>query len=253
MQFANISTRLSVGTGDNVLIGGFIVTGSNAKRVYIRGLGEASLSVKNSLPDTLLELHDSGGTLLAENDDWENSPNKDAISATGIPPQGTLESAILTTLKPGEYTTILKGVENQTGIGLVEIYDLDRTVDSKLANISTRGFVQTGDNVMIGGFIILGTESANTIIRAIGPSLPVIGALADPTLELHDGNGATIASNDNWRSDQEDEISATGLAPINDAESAILTTLPPGPYTAILRGNSNTTGIALVEAYQLGD
>ena len=137
----------------------------------------------------------------------------------------------------------MRGVNNTTGIGLVEVYDLDRTVDSKLANISTRGLVQTGDNVMIGGFIVLGTDSQKVIVRAIGPSLPLAGKLADPTLDLYDGNGVLLASNDNWRDTQEAEIIATTIPPTNDAESAIVQTLAPVPlYTAIVRGKNGTTG-----------
>jgi hypothetical protein len=149
------------------------------------------------------------------------------------------------------YTAIVRGVNNGTGIGVVEVYDLDRTVDSKLANISTRGFVQTGDNVLIGGLIVLGQDPIRVIVRAIGPSLAVPGVLADPTLELHDGSGALIASNDNWRSDQEAEIIATGIPPSNDMESAIVRNLTPGNYTAIVRGVNSTTGVAVVEAYNL--
>jgi hypothetical protein len=241
---------LDVGTGDNALIGGFIITGTKPKKVYIRGLGY-SLSVQGTLPDPLLELHDGSGRLIEQNDNWGNSPEKDAILATNIYPASPLESAIMTVLNPGAYTAILKDAGGKTGIGSVEIYDLDRTVDSKLANISTRGFVQTGDNVMIGGVIVLGTDSARLIIRAIGPSLPLPGALRDPNLELHDGNGAVIGYNDNWRTDHEAEIIATTVPPMNDAESAIVETLVPGNYTAIVRGNQGATGIALVEAYQL--
>jgi hypothetical protein len=155
------------------------------------------------------------------------------------------------TLTPGSYTAIVQGANSQTGIALVEAYDLDRTVDSKLANISTRGLVQTGDNVLIGGFIVLGDSPASALLRATGPSLPLPGALADPTLELHDSNGTIITSNDNWRSDQEAEIAATGLAPASDAESAIVATLAAGSYTAIVRGSNSTTGIGLIEVYQL--
>src|SRR5206468_1044572 len=143
------------------------------------------------------------------------------------------------------------GVNDGTGVGLVEAYDLDQTADSKLSNISTRGLVQTGDNVLIGGVIVLGQDPLRVIVRAIGPSLPVPEPLDDPTLELHDGNGALIASNDNWRSDQEAEIIATGIPPTNDMESAIVRNLPPGAYTAIVRGTNNTTGVALVEVYSL--
>ena len=151
------------------------------------------------------------------------------------------------------YTAIVRGLDNGTGIGVVEAYDLDRTVNSKLANISTRGLVQTGDDVLIGGLIVLGQNPLRVIVRAIGPSLPLSGALADPTLNLHDGNGTLVASNNNWREDpaQESEIIATGIPPSNDLESAIVRNLTPGNYTAIVRGVNNTTGIAVVEAYGL--
>ena len=172
---------------------------------------------------------------------------------TTIAPTNDKEAAILTALDPGAYTAIVRGVGGTTGVGPVEAYDLDSTVDSKLANISTRGLVQTGDNVMIGGFIVTGATPTNTLIRALGPSLPVMGALADPTLELHDGNGAVIATNDNWKDTQQAAIEATTIPPTNDAESAIVQTLAPGAYTAIVRGKNNTTGVALVEAYQLGN
>jgi len=145
----------------------------------------------------------------------------------------------------------VRGVNNETGIALVEAYDLDRTTDAKLANISTRGLVQTGDDVMIGGFIVLGSQNERVIVRAIGPSLPVTGKLADPVLELHNSDGFLFASNDNWRDTQEDEIILTGIPPTNDAESAIVATLTPGSYTAIVRGVANTEGVALVEAYGL--
>ena len=173
--------------------------------------------------------------------------------ATGIPPSNDLESAIVATLPANNsaYTAIMRGANNGTGVGLVEAYDLDRTVNSKLANISTRGFVQTGDNVLIGGLIVVGQNPLRIIVRAIGPSLSLTGKLANPTLELRDGNGALIRSNDNWRSDQEGEIIATGIPPTNDLESAIVENLAPGNYTAILRGLNGTTGIALVEGYAL--
>ena len=167
-----------------------------------------------------------------------------------MPPSSNLESAVLVSLDPGAYTVILSGAGGGTGVGLVEAYDLDRTAGSKLANISSRGFVETGDNVMIGGLIVLGPDSQKVIVRAIGPSLPVAGKLVDPTLELHNGDGSILASNDNWRSTQEDEIIATGIPPTNDAESAIVTTLDPGSYTAIVRGAVDD-GSRLVEVYGL--
>jgi predicted outer membrane repeat protein len=247
---ANISTRLLVQTGDNVLIGGFIVTGTHSKEVLLRAIGP-SLPLEGNLANPFLELHDSTGATIATNEDWQTNSNQQAIIDTGIPPSNPLESALLMTLNPGAYTAIVTGANNETGIGLVEAYDLDRTTDSKLANISTRGFVQAGDNVMIGGFIVLGSKDQDVLIRAIGPSLPVNNALADPVLELHDSNGATLAVNDNWRDTQETEIAATGIPPTDAVESAILATLSPGAYTAIVRGAGDTTGIALVESYGL--
>lgn len=250
VNLGNISTRLNVGTGDNVLIGGFIVVGSEPKKVIVRGIGP-SLPVTGALADPFLELHDSTGATIASNDNWVDSPDKQAIIASTVPPTNDKEPAIITTLDPGAYTAIVRGVNNSTGVALVEVYDLDATTDAKLANISTRGFVETGDNVMIGGLILLGDTARDVIVRAIGPSLPVPGAIADPFLELHDSNGDLIGSNDNWRSDQEAEIIASGVPPSSDKESAIVATLDPSAYTAIVRGANNTTGVALVEVYDL--
>jgi hypothetical protein len=248
--FGNISTRLKIETGDNVLIGGFIITGSQAKKVMVRAIGP-SLPLAGVLANPTLELHGGAGALISSNDNWMDAPNKQEIIDSTIPPTNDLESAILMSLDPGLYTAIVSGVNDTTGIALVEVYDLDPGVDSILANISTRGLVQTGDDVMIGGIIILGTDAQDVLLRVIGPSLPLTGALAGPTRELHDKDGLTIASNDDWRSDQEAEIIATTIPPADDAESAILMTLAPDAYTAIVRGKDNTTGIALVEAYQL--
>jgi hypothetical protein len=249
-HFGNISTRLSVGTGDNVLIGGFIVTGTQSKTVLVRGIGP-SLPLTGLLADPFLELHDSAGATIASNNDWMNSPDKQAIIDSGLAPLNDKEAAILMTLSPGSYTAILSGLNATTGVALVEVYDLDPAVDSKLANISTRGLVQTLDNVMIGGLIILSDNPNKIILRAIGPSLPLSGALVDPTLELHNSDGDVIFSNDNWRSDQEAGIIATGLQPTKDKESAIVATLDPGAYTAIVRGLNETTGVALIEVYDL--
>jgi hypothetical protein len=252
VQLGNISTRLSVGTGDNVLIGGFIVTGTESKKVMIRAIGP-SLPLAGTLTDPTLELHGATG-LIASNDNWRDSPDKQAIIETGIPPARDGESAILRTLEPGAYTAIVRGVNNGTGIALVEAYDLDRTVNSKLANISTRGFVQSGDNVMIGGLIIVGNAQATVLVRAIGPELTdqrIANALEDTTLDLHDKDGAMIASNDDWKESQQSQIEATGVPPIDDRESAILMTLEPGNYTAIVRGKNDSTGVALVEVYNV--
>jgi len=213
------------------------------------------LGVPDALMDPTLELRGPSGAVIASNDTGWTRRNRQEIINSGLAPSNDKESAILTTFSPGAYTAIVSGVSNSSGVGLVEAYDLDRTVDSKLANISTRGLVQTGDNVLIGGTIVMGSASTRVIVRAIGTSLTGIvpNPLLDPTLELHDSNGALIASNDNWRSDQEAEIIATGLAPTNDAESAIVRTLTPGGYSAIVRGNNGTTGAGLVEAYQLNN
>ena len=249
--FGNISTRLRVETGDNVLIGGFIISGTQPKKVIVRAIGP-SLTLAGALTDPFLELRDSSGVLIRSNDNWRSDQEAEII-ATTIPPGNDLESAIVETLPANNsaYTAIVRGVNGGTGIGVVEVYDLNQAVDSKLANISTRGLVQTEDNVLIGGLIVLGQNPLRVIVRAIGPSLSVSGALGDPTLELHDGNGATIASNDNWRSDQEAEIIATGIPPSDDLESAIVRNLAPSAYTAIVRGVNGTTGVALVEAYGL--
>jgi hypothetical protein len=242
-----------VGTGDNALIGGFIITGTQLKRVIVRAIGP-SLPIPGALADPVLELRNASGALIRANDNWR-SDQEAQIIATGIPPSNDLESAIVGILAANNsaYTAIVRGVNGTTGIGLVEAYDLDRTVDSKLANISTRGLVQTGDNVLIAGTIVLGPVSQRVLIRAIGPSLTLAGKLADPTLELRDGNGGLIRANDNWRSDQEAEIIATGIPPTNDLESAIVATLPANgaAYTAIVRGVGGTTGIAVVEIYGL--
>jgi CSLREA domain-containing protein len=252
---ANISTRLRVETGDNVLIGGFIVTGTQSKKVMIRAIGP-SLPFADDLADPILELHDSSGALLDSNDNWVDSPNKQAIIDSTIAPTNDLESAIVATLPANGsgYTAIVRGVNNGTGIGVVEAYDLDRTVDSKLANISTRGLVQTGDDVLIAGTIVVGQAPQKVIVEALGPSLSVPGKLEDPILELRDGNGGLVDSNDNWvDSPNKQAIIDSTIPPSNDFESAIIAALPAGgaQYTAIVRGVNNATGIAVVEVFAL--
>lgn len=251
----NISTRLLVESGDNVLIAGFIVTGTQGKKVIIRGIGP-SLPFAGRLDNPTLELRDSSGTLLDSNDDWVNSPNKQAIIDSTIPPANDLESAIVASLPANGagYTAIVRGVNGGTGIGVVEVYDLNGTADSKLANISTRGLVQTGDNVMIAGMIIVGATPQKVIIRAIGPSLSLPGKLADPTLELRDAQGALIDANDNWGDSPNKQAIIDSTIPPTDAlESAIVATLPAGNanFTAIVRGTGTLTGIAVVEVYAL--
>jgi uncharacterized delta-60 repeat protein len=250
----NISTRLNVQTGDNVLIGGFIITGTDPKEVIVRGIGPSlgAVGVIGFLADPVLELHKSDGTIVT-NDNWKDTQQVE-INATGFAPGSDLESAILATLDPGAYTAIVSGKNGGTGVGLVEVYDLDQMAASQLANISTRGFVDIGDNVMIGGFIIGAGGSSTVVLRAIGPSLGAVGVanpLQDPTLELHDGSGAVVAFDDNWKDSQEAQIEAAQLAPSDDRESAIEATLAPGAYTAIVRGANGTTGVGLVEAYNI--
>ena len=253
----NISTRAVVGTGDAVEIGGFIITGLADKSVVIRGIGP-SLQVDGSpLPGTLtdprLELHGPAGELIAQNEDWRDSQEAEMI-ASGLAPLDDRESALTATLSPGAYTAIVQGAGGETGIALVEIYDASPSCDSRLQNISTRGAVQSGDNVMIAGLILTGPEEAPVVARALGPSLAEFGVadpLSDPTIELHDQSGAIVAANDNWKDTQQSELAASGLAPTNDKEAAILASLPPGEYTAIVRGANDATGLALVEFYDL--
>jgi hypothetical protein len=254
----NISTRVGVLTGDRVPIAGFIITGTQPKTVIMRGIGP-SLPVPGALADPMIEVHGPGGQLLGLNDNWRDADTRQQINDSGLAPTNDLEPALWGIILPGAYTVILSGKNGETGVGLIEVYDLDGTVDSELGNISTRGFVNTGENVMIGGLIVGGggpTGAARVIVRALGPSVPIAGALADPTLELYDGNGALLATNDDWktRSDggsQQAEIEATTIPPPNDLESAIVEPLPAGNYTAIVRGKNNTTGVGLIEAYHL--
>jgi hypothetical protein len=189
--------------------------------------------------------------VIGSNDNWGENGNSQEIADSGIPPSNASEPALLLSLAPGSYTAVLSGANETTGTAVVEVYDLDPAANSKLANISTRAAVQTGDNVLIGGLIVVGQSAAEVIVRAMGPSLPVPGAMANPTLELRDGNGIVVASNDDWRTTQQSAIVNTGVPPGHDAESAIVISFSPGPYTAIVRGANGTTGVAVVEVYQL--
>jgi hypothetical protein len=261
-QQLNISTRANVGTGDNVLIGGFIVTGTDAKLVVLRALGPSLLvqGVAGSLADPVLELHDSTGATIATNDNWMDLSADDQTVLTdfNLAPTEDAESALVETLDPGEYTVIVRGANDSTGIALVEAYDLDQgTTDSKLANISTRGSVDTGDNVLIGGLIIGGGTGgfSQVIVRGLGPSLEargVTGVLADPEITLHDINGDAIATNDNWMNDPNMQtVIDNGLAPEDPNEAAIYVVLHPGNYTAIVDGVNETSGVGLVESYEI--
>jgi N-acetylneuraminic acid mutarotase len=253
VRLANIATRAFVQTGDNVMIGGLIVTGSAPKKVILRAIGPSlsNFGITGALQNPVLELHDSSG-LLVSNDNWIDASNKQAIIDSGLAPSNNLESAILTSLNPGTYTAIIRGVDNGTGTAVVEAYDLDQGASSRFNNISTRAFVQTGDNAMIGGLIVTGSAPENVVVRAIGPSLAQLGvanALTDPFLELYNDNGMLIASNDNWvDAANKQAIIDSSLAPSNHLESAILADLKPGSYTAIV---SHGTGVALVEIFAL--
>jgi plastocyanin len=249
---ANISTRLRVETGDSALIGGFIITGTQPKKVILRATGP-SLPLAGKLQNPTLELHGPAG-LIAFNDNWQDAPNKQEIINSTIPPTNDLESAIVATLPANGtgYTGVVRGAGGSTGIAVIEVYDLDLPADSKLANISTRGLVQADPNVLIAGTIIVGSASQKIIVRAIGPSLSIEGKLADPILDLRDGNGGLLESNDNWiTSPNKQSIIDSTLPPKNDLEAAIVRTLVPGNYTAIVRGANNSIGIAVVEAYAL--
>ena len=252
---ANVSTRLPVGTDPNALIAGFILTGPDPKKVIIRAIGP-SLNLPGQLNNPTLELY-QGSTLLASNDDWQNQPAADrqAVIDSTIAPTNPAESALVRTLAANGtgYTAVVRGVGNTTGIAVVQVYDLDTAGKSRLANISTRGFVQTGDNALFAGTIVLGQLSQRVIIRAIGPSLTIPGKIADPTLQVVDAYGTQVAFNDNWRSNQEVDIIASTVAPTSDQEAAIVTTFSGNgsAYTAIVRGANNSTGIAVVEVYAL--
>lgn len=249
---ANISTRLRVQTGNNAMIGGFIITGTEPKTEIVRGIGP-SLVVPGALADPVIEVHGPSGQLLGSNDNWRDAGTRQQIIGSGLEPSNDLESALWGIIEPGAYTVIVGGNNDTTGIGLFEVYDLDQTAESKLANVSTRGFVGNGDEVMIVGAIVVGT-SPRVLFRAIGPTLTDVGvpsALGDPLLELYDGNGGLVAANYDWRDSQEAEIIATGIPPSNDLESAIVRDLVPGPYTAIMRDTHNTPGNGLIEAYSL--
>jgi uncharacterized repeat protein (TIGR03803 family) len=257
-DLANISTRIRVQTGEGAMIGGFIVTGDAPKKVIIRALGPSlqAFGTNDVLADPRLELHSSDGSVIASNDNWEDT-QKLEIEESTIPPPHALESAIVATLSPGAYTCVVQGTGGATGVGLVEIYDLIAIADSRLANISTRGFVDTGDSVMIGGLIVgegAAGEMATVLVRALGPSLSnagIHGALPDTTLSLRGANGAILAENDDWKDSQQTEIEATTVPPTDARESAIVFTLTPGNYTAIVRGKNDSTGVGLVEVYNL--
>lgn len=251
----NVATRATVGAGDDALIGGFIVGGDAPRDIIVRAIGPslATSGVADALPDPTMELY-RGADLIAQNDEWVDGPPREAIKWTGVAPSRDLESAVLARLEPGSYTAVVRGVDGATGVGLIEAFDLGTDGATRLLNISTRGQVRPGDGAMIGGFILGGATPSRVLVRALGPSLSgagVRGALENPTVEIFDGQGSALTANDDWRSDNQRAIEETGAAPQDDREAAALLTLPPGAYTAVVRGAGEATGVGLVEVYQL--
>lgn len=257
----NISTRAFIGTGDSVLIGGFIVQGSQPATVILRAIGGSlrASAIDPVLDDPTITIRDSNNIVVATNDDWFNSTDASTIASYRLDPPNSIESALYATLNPGAYTAVVQSYSSTaqaagSGIGLVEIYDLHST-SSRLGNISTRGLVQTGDNILIGGFIVGSGANKTVVVRALGPALGdrgVANSLADPTVEVRDASGALIASNDNWQQGPNAaQIQSEGLAPTRPSESAVQLTVAPGNYTAQVRGAGGTSGVALVEVYDL--
>ena len=252
----NLATRVFVDTDERVAIAGLIVTGDVSKKVLIRGSGPSLAD--NNVPDPLqnptLTLFDQDGNPVVTNDDWQDSPDAAEIMGTGLAPKRDAESAIIASLGPGRHSAVLSGKDRTIGNGLIEVYDLDSNSNATLANVSTRGFVGTGDNAMIGGVIVGSGDNPILVLRALGPTLEAAGITApllDPTIELHDQNGTVLAFNDNWKEGQAEAVVATQLAPGNDSEAVIVTFAAPGNYTAVVRGKADTTGVALVEAYRV--
>lgn len=254
-NLVNVSTRLRVSGGENVLIAGLIIQGSEPKRLIVRGIGPdlSQQGVADPLQNPTIELVNGEGVRIGFNDNWRSSQEAEII-ATGIAPKDNRDAAFLDTVPTGLYTAIVRSADETTGVALVEAYDLAPGGNSHFVNISTRGFVSSDPNVMIGGFIVPNGPAVKLVVRGIGPSLSsngVTGALQDPTLELRNSAGALVYSNDNWRTTQPSELSSIGIAPLGEKDSALLVKLQPGDYTAILRGKNNTSGIGLIEVFRL--
>ena len=252
-ELANISTRARVEEGENVIIGGFIITGDIPRRIVLRGLGPslARSGIQNPASDPVITLFSSVGTVLAYNDDWDS--NDPSVVATGLAPTEAVESFLMATLPAGAYTTMLRS-KGTSGPALFELYQLDSSATTRAVNLSTRGRVGSGEDVMIAGFILTGNEAARIGLRALGPSLAGAGIsdpLADPELELYDGNGSLMFRNDNWRSDQETEILEAGIAPGAEQEAAMIATLPGGNYSAVARGGNGSEGVGLIDIYDV--
>jgi hypothetical protein len=257
VQLLNIAGRLQVGSGDDVGIAGFIMQGSTSKRILMRAIGpslQASSGIANPLQNPVLELHDSNGGVTI-NDDWRSAQETE-IQQSGAAPTDNRESAIIANLPPGNHTALIRGAGGSTGVGVVEVFDLQPD-QGELGNLSVRGNVQADDNVLIAGIIVGAGEPKRVLFRGIGPELKAHGvptALDDTTMELRDVNGVLLGTNDNWGdAGNATEIAGTGIAPVDSRESAILLTLGPGHYTSIVRGANGKTGIGLAEAYKLSN
>jgi arylsulfate sulfotransferase len=256
-QSLNLSTRGLVGTDQGALIGGFIVTGTDAKTVVLRALGPslADAGVIGALADPVITLFDSAGHVLVTNDNWQSAGSAGQITADGLAPSDPAEAALRVSLAPGAYTAVVTGKDATPAIALVELYDLSPVSDSRLANISTRGIVGTDSDLLIAGFIVGAVDSSTVVVRALGPSLGAVGIndpLGDPSLTVYDENGSALATNDNWRDDSSAfDLEQNQLAPPNDAEAATILHLPPGAYTAVTGGADGGTGVGLVEVYNL--
>lgn len=253
----NVSTRLEVGLGLEVGIAGFVVEGPGTKRCIVRAIGPSlrDFGIPNPLANPVLELRDASGALLAENDDWGADAGADSVRQAGLGPPDAAEAAVARTLAPGAYTAVLRGVAGGTGVALVEVYDVAPADPARPINVSTRGKVGADASVLIGGFVVDGNATRRVIVRALGPSLRDFGvttALPDPVLELRDALGNLVAQNDNWRDRQAAEIQATGFAPRQNTEAAIVRALAPGSYTAVVRARPGTAlGVGLVEVYEI--
>ena len=262
---ANVSTRLPVGAADNVLIQGFIVQGpaGSTKKIIVRAIGPwlTQFGIADALPNPTLEIYDATNAIVATNDDWRNTEvgglitgdQSAEISGSGLAPANNLESAIIADLAPGSYTAVVRGAGNTVGTGVVDAYDLSAESPARLVNVATRGLIQPGDKLMIAGFIVQNAPM-KAVVRAIGPSLSGFGisnALPDTTLQLRDGNGAIVRENDDWQTAQKQELEAVALQPAHDLEAALIETIPPGQYTAQVRGKPESTGIGVVEVYFL--
>jgi phospholipase/lecithinase/hemolysin len=254
--FANVSTRLAIASDDEALIGGFTISGPIAKKVVIRAVGIDldKSGTSHAIPDAMLRIVDDRGVTMAANDEWRSGQEQEIVDMN-LAPSSDHDAAIIITLPPGSYTAVAGAKENQVGVAVIEVYDMDGSGSSStLQNISTRGLVGSGSGVMIGGFILRGNSVGNVVMRAIGPTLISYGIttpLLDPILELYNADGVAITANDDWRTGQQDEIERQGLAPANDREAAISVSLNPGRYTAVVRGAGDTTGVAVFEAYHV--